>query len=1026
MRHVSKGAAHVAASGFRFCLKGTTALTVLATGTALYAQEVAVTPEEADSSQPELTGSAAVESQSGIPTIVVTAQRRAESLQDVPVAVSAFSDESLADQQLDNALDLQQALPSTTFTKGNFTGANITIRGIGSPVVSTSSDPGVAVHFNDMPIVAPRLFETEFYDLERLEVLRGPQGTLFGRNATGGVINLITAKPSFDFEAAGEFEYGNFDSVQAKGMVNVPLGDIAAVRLAGLYLNRDGFTENLFTGNDIDGRDNYSVRGSFLVEPSDRARLFLTAQYYEEDSNRSRIQKQLCASDPTGILGCRPDRLGFDSINGDSTLATILTSPELLRVLGADALAPFALGSVYGDDGQAFSNSVNPRDLREVKVDFEPTYDSDELIIQGEFSYEFDRAVFTLNGGYVDNQVVSRTDYNLSVTDDVVGSSAGLLTLQGAAAAGSPLAQGFLATPLFQDGLICVSDPGPANVGFIGGDVERCAANTTEYDESRASNEQWVIEGRIATDFDGPFNFLLGGIYLEQESNNGNYYVVATGLDYGSLLLGTAQNLAAGDPLGTGGVAALATPFFNNETNFYKLESYGIFGEVYVDVSDDLSLTGGLRYSNDKKFQRGRSPLATALVPIGIQDANDALLTVDNDPGAAGVQPFAELGETFDAFTGRVVVDWNPFTTFSDDTLVYASYSRGYKAGGINPPFNPETFPEANATFDSEQINAFEIGTKNVFGGGRFVLNLTGFYYDYSDLQISRIIARTSFNDNADASVYGIELESIINPVDALTINLTGSWLKTEIKDLLLPDPRDPSGGRDDVTIIKDITNASNCAVIPTEGGGASAADFVGLVNAAVFGGAELRAPVPVPGTQATGAFSVCETLGAIAASPGAFGAPLEALLRGSLGVASGPLPFLTTPSGLPAGVEQNLDGNELLNSPEWKFSIGAQYEIEMANGWRLTPRADLNFTGEQFGRIFNANADRIQSYEIVNAQLTLASPDERFYLRGFVQNAFDSGAITGIYFTDASSGNFTNIFSVEPRRYGAAMGLRF
>lgn len=950
------------------------------------------TPAHAQDAQTEQ------ETSFGIEEIIVTAQRQAQSLQDVPIAVSAFSNEALERQQINNTTDLQQALPNTTFTKGNFTGSNLSIRGIGSAVVAASADSGIGIHFNDMPLVNPRLFETEFYDVERVEVLRGPQGTLFGRNATGGVLNLITAKPKGEFGAEGEFQYGNFDTKQVKGMVNVPIGDIGGVRLAGIYLKRDGFTENLFTGNDIDGRDSYSLRGTVLLRPGDNTTLTVTGQYFKEDSTRSRSQKQLCSTDSSGILGCRPDKLEFGVVNGDATLAAALTSPEFLTVAGAGALAPFALGSVYGDDGQLFGASQNPSDVRKTFIDFEPTYKSDELIIHGELEHSFENFTVTLNGGYSDSSVNSQSDYNHSVTDSILANP-GLATLRAAATGGSPIAQLFLSQPLFSGNQICVSAADQLNAGFIGGRIEQCANNTTEFDQSRSETKQWSVEGRVASNFDGKFNFLVGGLYLKSHGDS-DYFVNASGLDYAALLLG-------------GGAGALASPFFNSETDKVRLRSYGVFGEAYFQATDNLKFTAGLRYSNDRKFVRDRSPLLTVPVPFGTTDANPFLLTVDADPAIVGVQGFREQTASFDKVTGRFVVDWKPELGFTDDTLIYASYSRGYKPGGINPPIDPNIF-EAPVTFGSEVVNAYEIGTKNVLAGGKMQLNLTGFYYDYKGLQVSRIVNRTSFNDNTPAETYGAELETIFNPTRGLTINASLSYLKTKIKGLKLVDTRDPSGGRDDVLIIKDITNTSNCAVIPNAPGTIPIANTAALVTAFnnVASGGLLRAPVPVPGTNTLGAFSIC----------GALAGFLNGFAPGAYQIGATPLGVPT----LPEGVEVDLSGNELLNSPNWKFSVGAQYEIELANGWRVTPRADVNFTGEAFGTNFNTTNDKLSSYEIVNAQLTINSPDDRYFIRGFVSNLFDNQAITGLYVTDPASGLFTNIFTLDPRTYGVTAGFKF
>src|SRR3546814_544666 len=216
------------------------ALVTSASALAVIIAAPAIAQEAAQPPEPEID-------EYGVETIIVTAQRQAESLQDVPIAVSAFTAAAMERQQIKNPSDLQLTLPNITFTKTNFTSSSFTIRGIGDLCVGISCDQATAVRLNGSPLFSTRLFETEFYDLERIEVLRGPQGTLFGRNATSGVVNIITAKPILgELHASGEVDYGNFDSKKAKAMVNVPLGDSIAVRLAGFYLHRDGDPQNLF------------------------------------------------------------------------------------------------------------------------------------------------------------------------------------------------------------------------------------------------------------------------------------------------------------------------------------------------------------------------------------------------------------------------------------------------------------------------------------------------------------------------------------------------------------------------------------------------------------------------------------------------------------------------------------------------------------------------------------------------------------------------------------------------------------
>ncbi|HEX8222965.1 MAG TPA: TonB-dependent receptor [Allosphingosinicella sp.] len=946
--------------------------------------------------------------------IIVTAQRRAESLQSVPIAVSAFTGEALERQQIENASDLQQSLPNVTYTKTNFTSSSFTIRGIGDLCTGFSCDSATGIHVNDMPLTSTRLFETEYFDLERLEVLRGPQGTLFGRNATSGVVNFITARPDLDeFHGSASAEYGNFDSIKLTGMVNVPIGGIAGVRLAGYWLNRDGYIRNTFDGSRVDDRDLYALRGSIRIEPMDGTRLDLIGYYFHEKDNRSRIQKQLCNRDNTGILGCQPDRLEYETVNGNATLAAILTSREFFRI-NNPILTNFGLGSLYGPDN-FFGGVTNPASLRTVRTDFRPTYFAEEKHLMARLEQAIGESFdLTVTGGWTSQEVDSRTDYNLVAGNSLAG-NVGIATLVATAGAPGALFPGGV-NPYVQarnaligaGGTVCTSETNLNYTGIYGGFVNRCSAGSTDYDRSQSHSRQYSIEAHLDSDLDGPFNFLVGGIYLDNKFTDSNYYVASFGLDYAAGILGAATALgqrAAGNV--TFPNVFLAPPFYNSEVNLFSLKSYGLFGEVYFEVTDALKLTGGLRYSNDKKRQIARVPLLSWPVPFGTTDANASpfLGQFDADPTVGGNQPYNVARAAFDEITGRFVVDYQ----VTPDNLLYASYSRGYKSGGINPPINP--IFAVPATFEPEIINAFEIGSKNSFANGMIRLNLSAFYYDYKGLQLSRIVARTSVNDNTDASIWGAEAEAVIKPSRNLLINLSGSYLKTEIKDLLLSDPRDVSGGRTDTVIIKDVTNASNCAVIPNTAGNALGANT--LVTA--FNGAlGLAGPVPVPGTNTTGAFSVCDALAATIANP-------SAPLRGLFATPTGPLPFTVS-----QGVQLDLSGNELPQAPRWKFSAGVQYTFRLGNGMTIVPRADYTYTGKFWARSFNKPIDRIDGYNVINAQIQLNGKDERWFARAFVQNATGSDAITGQYVTDQSSGLFTNVFTLEPRRYGVAAGVKF
>jgi outer membrane receptor protein involved in Fe transport len=450
---------------------------------------------------------------------------------------------------------------------------------------------------------------------------------------------------------------------------------------------------------------------------------------------------------------------------------------------------------------------------------------------------------------------------------------------------------------------------------------------------------------------------------------------------------------------------------FNSETDSFTLESYGLFGEVYFDITDNLRLTGGIRYSNDDKYVRSRSPILAVPAPIGTTDIN-AIISAgfDADGVTPGQQAYREFNASFDEVTGRVVLDWQ----WSPDNLVYASWSRGYKSGGINPPFDP--IFDVPVTFNPEIINAFEVGSKNTLANGALQLNATVFYYEYQDLQLSRILNRTSFNDNTDASVWGLELEAVISPDPAWLFNITASTLNTSIGNTQLVDTRDPSGGRSDTVIIKDLSNGANCAVIPQAAGNAAGANaFVNAINTNALG---LQPTVAVPGTNTTGAYSICSILQAGAAGQIAAVNPALAALQ--------PLLDSFGAFSIADGVPVDLSGNELPLAPDYKISVGGQYTADFDNGMSLILRADYSLTGQQYARSFNRPVDRIETFGIANAQVQLNGSDDRWFVRAFIQNIFDNDAITGHYLTDPSSGLFTNVFTLEPRRYGLAAGFRF
>ena len=408
-------------------------------------------------------------------------------------------------------------------------------------------------------------------------------------------------------------------------------------------------------------------------------------------------------------------------------------------------------------------------------------------------------------------------------------------------------------------------------------------------------------------------------------------------------------------------------------------------------LTDKLKLTLGLRYNHDQKYLKART--LTLDAPMGYGDTMVSETAV----------PFTIDRAEFGRLTGRAVLDYK----ITPNNLLYISYSRGYKSVGVNPPV-PAQF-QVPTVFRPEQVDAFEVGSKNTFLDGALRLNLTAFYYKYKDLQLARIVDRTAVNDNISANIYGLEAEAIISPIPAFVVNANFSLLHSSVsEDEYLANPRDPSGGRTDAVIIKDITNASNCAVTGAAGA-AAAIGYVNTINGAV--GASVGNPALLQPAQQVlsngtyGAYSVCDQLEANA---------------GTLGALYGGITYYGS------GVPVNVRGNQLPQAPTYKFAVGAQYTIDTGGGSTLIPRVDLNYTGNSYASIFNNNIDRIPGYAVVNAQIEFDGPNDKYYIRGFVKNLTDNNAITGQYVTDQSSGLFTNVFTIEPRQYGVAVGFKF
>ena len=606
-------------------------------------------------------------------TVTVVAQKKEESIQDVPIAISAFGEDALDRAQIEDATDLQLSIPNAVLV-GN---ENLTIRGIGGGGV------GAFINFAGIGQVP----QNEFFDLERIEVLRGPQGTLYGRNTTGGAVNIITRKPGAEFGGDLNLQIGNFSTVRVCGAVDIPISDQIGQRFAGYSQKRDGFTENLFTGNNIDYRDQWAVRSTTSFDLGD-TKADLVLGYFEENSSRAREAKRLCTADP--VLGCSATSLGFDSPASQTTI--------LQSLIGFTGVA---------SGGLIYAGAPNPTDLRQVSADYDPTYDAEQFYGTLNIDHDFGSLVLTSVTGFNWNESVGTTDWD-----------------------NAALPYRFTAPltySLNEDTVITTNQ-----------------LRTT--DSFATDNQTWTQELRLGTQFDGRFNYVAGLFYSDSKSSTA-FRTWHPAIEYLQRALGRPPQ----------------TWFVNTETPESRQEAWAVFGEGYLELGPDTNLTVGARYTEEERSIRTRAIVLTPVLPFTLADLEG------------------------DKWTGKIAVDHKADLPMTDETLLFASVSTGFKSGGLNPGSN------VKPSFGEETVTAFELGAKNTLLDGSMRANLSGFYYDYAGLQLAQRINASFVTSNADAKVWGLEGEFTWAPADGWLLDSNVSYLNTEIGDFSTVDAANPA-----------------------------------------------------------------------------------------------------------------------------------------------------------------------------------------------------------------------------------------
>ena len=930
-----------------------------------------------------------------IEEIIVTSQRTEESLQDVPIAVTALTGDMLEDMQIESGSDLQLVTPSLSFQGADARGGAFNIRGITNLAVSATAESGVEIHVNDLPVGSTTMQDGEFLDLERIEVLRGPQGTLYGKNSVGGAINLITARPVFG-ESLGKasVDMGDFDLLKTKLMLNIPLGDSMAMRIATSSVERDGNIKNIYSKAPtpyINNRDSNSFRLSLAWQVNDSTDILLVHENYDEDSTRHYVNNRYCKRDPSVAVGCTPGAPLVHELT--HPMATFVENLAILT--GILDYTPVTDMSGAPKGFWQSNNRGNPR----YKVDQDIT----QLIINHSINDSWD---MTLSHSRKD-RFYDRTGVYESEEYDRLR---------------------FKDNPYFPGGNVPMTGYGPncnledGTLGSYGG----CITDTMNYPDGfdrqfNPDGENEVTEIRFQSNLDGNWNYLLGAIHTEA-SGKSVYDIAANGLD--ALALFPPGVLTGGLPQG---FVQLYAPLYRT-SSISASRSSAIFGEIYYQHNDRLKYTLGLRRTEDYKEQYGRSPFLS-VVGFGSQGNGFTALPGQSIPAfgqswyASGTpgDPETEYANN----TGRFVVDY----VLNDNTLVYGSISKGFKGGGFNPALDPAKYPDTPQVFPSTELTSFEVGFKADFPAQGMRWNAAAYLYDAEDYQVTKIQNKTRVNEGIDVDMMGFESEFIWVPLNApqWRINMGIAWEESEIA----------SG--------EMIMNPANADLCLTTGCGnwhlmKNAADgevFVVRKDVATViwnmwqGGLwgplqALIVPAEFHGDRQTGeptpvSFLPNVTPGhlpSLTASRDLYSQYMVSTACSILGC--------NPADAIKDGLLSDIGGNTLTH-PELSMNLGVQYTMAMEN-YNVNFRLDAYKQDERYTTLFDLEWDKVPAWTEYNAMISITPSveDPKWRVDIYGQNITDEQNIQHIGEATAPLGFNKSIWAREQASYGVKWTYNF
>jgi len=593
--------------------------------------------------------------------VVVTARRRSEDAQRVPAALSVVGGDLLDQSYTINTQGLTALIPSLNYSSANPRNTAFTIRGLGSSVVAVSQandglEPGVGFYVDQVYHARPATAAFDFADIERVEELRGPQGTLFGKNTTAGALNITTRSPSFTREGLVELSYGDYHFVQAKGWVSGPLSDVLAYRISGVSTRRDGVLDNVRTGVTANTLGTQAVRSQLLYRPDDRLQVRLIADF-------TNFQAYCCTQ-------------------------VYLRTGTSLRAANRQFGGPAGLAAQFG----YAPPSTDPYD-RKTDIEGPLGVDTNEGGVSAIVDWHLGFATLTAVGAW--------RFWNWDAENDR--------------------------------------------------DYTGIPVQLSQHIPSR--QDQFSQEIRLASDGDRTLSY-VAGLYLFRQKIVGRPISIY-GPAAARYLIGTTTGANA-----TPVPADLLDGYGQDGRTDFHTISYAAFGEVNWRIVRDVTLTGGVRYTQETKDGSYRTTVSG-----GPATTNAALLSARL--GVLRPQSY-QAHDNDGSLSGRGNIAWQA----TSGTLIYASYARGFKSGGINMsglPLDNNNLPVlATAVVRPERNETTEIGLKNTLFGRRLLLNIDGFYTKVRNFQATvvensqtRTVQLRGYLSNIpEVTVKGIEVDA--------------------------------------------------------------------------------------------------------------------------------------------------------------------------------------------------------------------------------------------------------------------------